>query len=296
MKYNKPDWLTFKNPYLFTIFSLGFFIGFWLGFFVFAQVHVIVVCQPSGRTLLDTRRSLNHEFVLSTEVSGCERIDMVISKPKFIEMFSRKEDFSDEKLGLNEKTSIPDPTRIESLGQIGSEKNPTSLGLPSFSKAPNGTRILTLDVFGICSGKSDIKAQYFGTSEKCFVKDILPYYIVFDVNTTSISTRFYEGVGFTETYNSSDYVMVFRLFAKDLSTIDDDVKFVKLYGPMAEYFEIGDYLIEEVSGPEKKEKVVSFPLFIKGEIPKTGDWSYLSFYLYMSNNIYYIGDVWFFVS
>jgi len=85
------------------------------------------------------------------------------------------------------------------------------------------------------------------------------------------------------------------LFAKDLSTIDESVKVVKAFGPMADYFELGDYVIEDITTGGKTETVASFPLYVKGDIPKTVDWSYLGFYIYMTQNIYYIGDVWFYV-
>ena len=129
-------------------------------------------------------------------------------------------------------TSIPTPgpPRGSSASGIGG-------GLPLREEAPNATRILTLDVFGICSGKTNINAQFFETSESCIVKDILPYYVILEKNNDFIKTSFYEGIGFNETYNMTDYVAIFRLFAKDISTIDEDVKVVKAYGPMTEYFD-----------------------------------------------------------
>ncbi len=293
-KFKKPEWLTFKNPYLFTIFSLGLFVGFWLGFFVFAQVHIKVVCQPSGKTLLDVRRSLRDEFVLSTRVAGCERIDLVIFKPKLGEIFSRGGETGTE---LEEETpgqeliSVPPPTTSKEESKLEG-----SSGLPLREDAPEGARILTLDVFGICSGKAEVDAKQFETSESCLVKDILPYYVVLEKTETSLKTSFYEGIGFNETYDITDYIGVFRLFAKDLSTINEDVKLVKAYGPMTDYFELGDYTIEDITmHGGKKERVISFPLLVKKDIPETVDWSYLGFYIYMTKNIYYIGDIWFYV-
>ena len=94
----------------------------------------------------------------------------------------------------------------------------------------------------------------------------------------------------------SDYVGVFRLFAKDLSTIDETVQVVKAYGPMADYFELGDYVIEDITTPSGgTETVISYPLYVSKDIPFTVDWTYLGFYIYMSQNIYYIGDIWFYV-
>jgi len=295
MGYKKPPWLTFKNPYLFTILTLGLFIGFWLGFFVFAQVHIIVVCQPSGRTILDTKRSLNHEFILSANVAGCERIDLKVSKPKFVEMI-----FSGDKTVYQEENleigSLEQGGESLKGGGGGEIPQPNSAGLPLREDEPQGKRVLTLDVFGLCSGKTNISAQYFGASDKCFVKDVLPYYIIVERDNSTISTRFYEGVGFTESHKRGDYVLIFRLFAKDLSTINEDVQIIKAFGPLKDYFEIGGYSIEDVSTPEGVEKVLVFPLFMKDDIPKSAEWSQLSFYLYMSENIYYIGDLWVYVA
>ncbi|MEM5793129.1 MAG: hypothetical protein QXY45_02090 [Candidatus Aenigmatarchaeota archaeon] len=292
MKFKKPDWLTFKNPYLFTIFALGLFIGFWLGFFVFAQVHIIVVCQPSGRTILDTRRSLSNEFVLSANVAGCERIDLRVSKPKITEIFSKNYEKIYEEEKIEEKSQIKPP-----LGSFSDIPEPPqgSTGLPLRETEPNGKRILTLDVFGVCSGKINISASEFGTSEKCFVKDILPYYIILENTNSTLSMKFYEGVGFTENFDKTEYIRILRLFAKDLSTIDDDIQIIKVFGPLSEYFEIGSYSVEIVPTPTGYEKVVSFPLYVKESIPSSIEWSHLSFYLYMWKDIYYIGDIWFYV-
>jgi hypothetical protein len=296
-RFEKPYWLTFKNPYLFTIFSLGLFVGFWLGFFVFAQVHIRVVCQPSGRTLLDTRRNLRHEFVLSTGVSGCERIDLVVSKPKLTEIFSRggREIIQEDPLELHTKETGKIPVQgggeVQS-GQYGGGITPTP---PRVEESPDGIRIINLDVFGICSGKTTESAQYFDSLSTCLVKDILPYYVILEKSEDTIKTSFYEGIGFNETYNRTEYVGILRLFAKDLSAIDESINLIKAYGPMADYFELGDYVLEDITTLEGTERVVSFPLYVNENIPSTVDWNYLEFYIYMSQNIYYIGDIWIYV-
>ncbi|MBD3155261.1 MAG: hypothetical protein GF368_01235 [Candidatus Aenigmarchaeota archaeon] len=297
-KFRKPEWLSFKNPYLFTIFCLGLFIGFWLGFFVFAQVHIKVVCQPSGKTLLDTRRSLRHEFTLSTGVAGCERIDLVVSKPKLTEIISRGGRVVTESLEQEPRKqteSVPAPGGAKPVGGE-SGGGVAGTGIPTREDAPEGTRIITLDVFGICSGKSDVEAEQFQDSRDCLVKDLLPYYVVLEKDEIEFKTSFYEGIGFNETYNITDYIGIFKLFAKDLSTIEGNVKVVKAYGPMAEYFELGDYIIEDIPSPGGgTERVISFPLYVSGDIPETVDWTYLGLYIYMTRDIYYIGDIWFYV-
>ncbi|MBI5133616.1 MAG: hypothetical protein HZA83_02785, partial [Thaumarchaeota archaeon] len=128
-----------KKFYLLTIIAAGLFIGFWLGFFVFAQVHIKVVCKPSGKILLDTTRSLRNEFTLSTSVKGCDSIDLIIDKPRITKI--------PETLTQNEPPNMSQPAATPFGGvsippppQAQDQHRPIS----GFTQTYNFTKVVTL--------------------------------------------------------------------------------------------------------------------------------------------------------
>jgi len=135
--------------FLLTIFSIGLFIGFWLGFFVFAKVHIKVVCRPSGKVLIDITHGLQKEFVLSSSVVGCDSIELVISKPSLRESIFGS---SKEKVGIKTTTTQKVVSSVPFIGGLSeNQESSRKLAPPSEIGEPtNALKVYNLNVFGIC--------------------------------------------------------------------------------------------------------------------------------------------------
>ncbi|HDJ96737.1 MAG TPA: hypothetical protein ENG45_01550, partial [Candidatus Aenigmarchaeota archaeon] len=216
--------------HLLTIASIGLFIGFWLGFFVFAQIRLRIICQPSGKVLLDTSRSLRKELTLNVNVIGCESIDLLIRKPSIGEfIFGRKEKVQEKILPENETkqiSGIPTPPEKE---KERSEKEKILPSIGGSKKEPtNASFTLTLEIFDTCSAKVSRYSQLIEGTEWCVNKKY-PYNIILRKNQTHLMLDFY-GEPYVETYELNESVEILRLFVEDVTTVTGSIQSVEVYG------------------------------------------------------------------
>ena len=145
--------------HLLTIASFGLFIGFWLGFFVFSQIHLKVICRPSGKVLLDTTRDLRKELTMNVNVIGCESIDIVVKKPTLQELIFGEvnklptpiKNQTERKSENFESVEIPSPTKKEE-GTI-----PTFFYYTK-SEPKNATQTVVIRMFDACT--PDLAVSY----------------------------------------------------------------------------------------------------------------------------------------
>lgn len=287
--------------YILTIASIGLFIGFWFGYYVFAQVHVKVICKPSGRVLLDTRRNLMYEITIGVDVSGCESIDFIIEKANPTEIiFGGGGQEEPEQL-----VSEQGEQGIEGGGapQISEKQETQSKTPPAEAPQPPITTetTLVLEIFDICAG--DIIISDYPEIVEC-LKMKPPYYVILEKDASNIKTSFYGGIGFNKTYSLSTSVLIFQIFVRDIATLSEDVQSIEIYGSIKPYFSIGSFSINDVLQEEeeiltiqktmKNVRVLSFPIYVSENLPASAEWEELSFYLKTAQNLYFIGDVWFF--
>ncbi|MEM7825088.1 MAG: hypothetical protein QXO27_03905 [Candidatus Aenigmatarchaeota archaeon] len=214
-----------------TIICFGIFIGFLIGYHIFAQIHLKIVCQPSGNVLLDTKRGLRHEIIFDVDVRGCEGINLVVDRPGFIDQITS----SGKTQNLNESRPS-DGRSYGSEKETASESSKVEIPTPPINKTSitepyeptNATKTVTLEIFDICTGKIDVNAQLLEGLQWCLNRKY-PYYIILEKNTTHIKTSFYDG-GFNETYEMSNSTLIFRFFAQDVSLVGGSIQAVEIYG------------------------------------------------------------------
>jgi hypothetical protein len=294
------------NKYhLLTIASVGLFIGFFLGYYVFASVHLTVYCMPSGRLILD--KNLLREIILNLDVSDCQSISFRIQKTTPTEViFGSQTPYVDE--------STPSPSGETPMGPGGAvggaqptqggktETTPPSEHITGGSyPMPNATEPqINLKIFDICA--ASINPNDYPDVADCMGGES-PYYTVIEATPSEIRTSFYGNVGFNGTYPTSNPTHIFYVYVGDLYSLSDDIQAVDMYGDLKPYFSIGAYSVSEVLQPESMTikvqrnmtnvKVLSFPLSV-GNLPTTGNWSQMSFYVRTSKNLYPVGSIWVF--
>jgi hypothetical protein len=267
----------------------GLFLGFLIGYYLFAQVHLKVVCQPSGKTLLDLKRGLLHEINFNLDTYGCESIGLSVKKSN-IPSFSRGSgEIGGETEVKRNKSSPSSSTGPEGGREIPPPPSQSGAGYvpPQAPYEPPGAKKIELaEVFSLCSARVDPNSSFID-SQLCIIKDVLPYYIILDQNSTHIKTSFYEGIGFNETYDKLNPTAIFRLFIRTTGT-EGSLQSIQFYGPYSNYFSIGDYI---VTGDW-----ITTVISINPDIPVNWDWTYVKFYMETTKVIYYLGDIWFFIA
>lgn len=274
-----------KKTYVLTIASIGLFIGFWLGYSVFASVHIKVICRPSGKVLVDVTRNLLSDFVLSTNVEGCEGVDLVVSKPTLPVIFEKQvEGEQEEPAGAAEQNQTEigiggpsSPSEIEEIARtvFGSEDEPESY-----------TKVPYLEIFDICTIRSGC------------MEEVAPYYITLNKNETHLNLSFYES-SLNETHLLSDSIPILSVFVEDLATLPEEVEDVEIYGILRDYFSF-NYRMENViegraGGIQATKEIVIITLSVDKSIP-SADWSVIKFYLRTAVDLYYVGDIFFSVT
>jgi hypothetical protein len=223
-----------------------------------------------------------------------QKLIEIPQKPKEINITKEK---VEEKIPKEEvPKEIPKPP---SLPPVTNETLALEEG-KTLPKGFNASKVVTLEIFDICSGKLEPGAT---TTEGIFwcLNQKYPYYIILEKNETHIKTSFYGNIGFNETYEISDEIKIFYIYVQDIATVGADIKAIEFYGNISNYFNIGNYTQQTIwlpsaGGLSLYKMVAAIPLYTASTIPSTENWEKLDFYLKTSWGNYFIGDLWFYVT
>ena len=191
-------------------------------------------------------------------------------------------------------------------GNSGSGQQTSGISNNSESKGP--ITLETLKILSLCSADTNSSLQVFEGAE-CYVSNP-PFSMVFVKNGTIIQTNFYDYQGYNATYNISsdeDTTPVFKIFSQNLMTIGTTDVTPQVTGTIAPYLKLGDISINDVYAEEPDihqvqknpvilTRIISFPVFMKNNIPSFTLWQKASFYLSAPNDTYFIGDVWMYIT
>jgi hypothetical protein len=215
-------------------------------------------------------------------------------KPKEINITTEKIEEKIPKKEIPKEMPKPPPSPPVTNETLALEEGRT---LP---KGFNASKVVTLEIFDICSGKLEPGATVVEGGIIWCLNKKYPYYIIIEKNGSHIRTSFYGNVGFNETYEISDEIKIFYIYVQDIATVGADIKAIEFYGNLSNYFKIGNYTQQTIwlssVGELKLYKMAAvIPLYITSAIPSTENWEKLDFYLKTSWGNYFIGDLWFYI-
>ncbi|MEM5874959.1 MAG: hypothetical protein QXW01_02095 [Candidatus Aenigmatarchaeota archaeon] len=150
-----------------------------------------------------------------------------------------------------------------------------------------------LKFVGICSGKFfDVISVAEGMT-KCINKES-PYDILIDMGNESINFSLIDFSDFKESYTLNDTVLIFYLFAEDVSTVSEMIDSFFLTG--SNFIDIGEYTLHTVWKYDKNgnlvidKMIVALPIIIHPYEALQGDYL-LKFYMNALNRSFYLGEV-----
>jgi len=151
---------------------------------------------------------------------------------------------------------------------------------------------LTLKIIDICSGKFENVFSISEGTRKC-LNSPSPYDILLEKNSTHIVTSILNDNGFNETFEISDTILIYFLFAEDVASVTREIE--KIYLDGSDYFYVGEYELQTIweadsSGNLYISKMIAvLPLYVKKNITE-GNYT-LTFYLRVFDKDFYIGKI-----
>jgi len=186
-------------------------------------------------------------------------------------------------------------TKNESLktNESISRSNESSIASPALTtQQKNYTKPLTLKIVDICSGKLENVFSISEGTRKC-LNAPSPYNILLKKNSTHLMTSILNENGFNETFEINDTVLIYFLFAEDVTTISKEIE--KIYLEGSDYFFLGNYELQTIWEADSSgnlyisKMIVVLPLYVKREV-ESGDYT-LTFYLSALNRTFYLGEI-----
>ena len=228
-------------------------------------------------------------FIASSYLLFFKNLKFSINIKNFLQIEEEVEEI--EKEIVSEKTK--ESTENNESSKIYNESYQIDRTRESFeSEKESYIKPLTLKIIDICSGKL---IEVFSISEgtrKC-LNAPSPYNVLIEKNSTHILASILNENGFNETFEINDTVLIYFLFAEDVSTISKEIDSIYLEG--SEYFFLGDYELHTIwerdsSGNLHVSKmIVVIPLYINKEV-ESKEYT-LTFYLSALNKSFYLGSV-----
>jgi hypothetical protein len=174
-------------------------------------------------------------------------------------------------------------------GAGGSQQQPTP--------QTNASKVITLEITDLCEGK---KGEVTAISEGMgfCLNQKYPYYLVFQLNESNLTTWVYNVSRFEESYNLENETTVYYLFVEDVSTVTREIEeFYMLTN--AKGFYLGNYTLYTIwySDPTTGEMIIAkmiaaIPLNVdKNSIQKTEGWEEIKFYLKTALKDFYLGNL-----
>jgi len=151
---------------------------------------------------------------------------------------------------------------------------------------------LTLKIYDICSGKLENVFSISEGTRKC-LNSPSPYDILLEKNSTHIITSILNENSLNETFEINDTVLIYFLFAEDVSTISKEID--KIYLDGSEYFYLGNYELQTIWEADSygnlyiSKMIVILPLYVKKDV-EDGNYT-LTFYLNALNKDFYLGKM-----
>jgi hypothetical protein len=158
-----------------------------------------------------------------------------------------------------------------------------------------GSKVLTLEITDICSGKFEDVFIVSEGMQNCLNKKY-PYYILLEKNSTHLQTSFYGVSGFNETYELNDSIQIFFIFAEDVASVSTIIESLEVEG--SSDFYLGDYTLHTIWERDANgnlyisKMIVALPLNVKNTVPISNEWKELKLYLNIPNKTYSLGNLW----
>jgi len=228
-------------------------------------------------------------FVASSYLLFFKNLKFSINIKNFLQIEEEVEEI--EKEIVSEKTK--ESTENNESSRIYNESYQIDRTRESFeSEKESYIKPLTLKIIDICSGKL---IEVFSISEgtrKC-LNAPSPYNVLIEKNSTHILASILNENGFNETFEINDTLLIYFLFAEDVSTISKEIDSIYLEG--SEYFFLGDYELQTIwerdsSGNLHVSKmIVVLPLYVKSQV-EAGEYN-INLFLETLGKVFYLGKL-----
>jgi len=178
---------------------------------------------------------------------------------------------------------------VSGAGGLGSQQKPTT--------QTNASKVITLEIIDLCEGKmGEVTAVSEGMS--FCLNQKYPYYLVFQLNESNLTTWVYNVSGFEESYNLENETIIYYLFVEDVSTVTREIEQFYMI-TNAKGFYLGNYTLHTIwySDLTTGEMVIvkmiaALPLNVdKSSIQKTEGWEEIKFYLKTALKDFYLGNL-----
>jgi len=178
---------------------------------------------------------------------------------------------------------------VSGAGGEGGQQQPTPL--------INASKVITLEIIDLCKGRmGDVIAVSEGIG--FCLNQKYPYYLVFQLNGSNLTTWVYNTSGFEESYNLDNESTVYYLFVEDVATVTKEIEqFYMVTNSSGLY--LGDYTLYTIWSVDTTtgemvivKMIAALPLKVdKDSIQKTEGWEEIKFYLKTALKDFYLGNL-----